>query len=224
MLRRRLLLTAAAAALPLALTHSIPASARAEARTLALQEHAQPGDLVFRVGTSPESLAVRSVSHRALSHVGVAVNAGGAVAVVHATPADARSAGGVIVSSWSDYGVGDHVEGVHLYRIKHLTSAERDHVLSAALSLLGAHSFASLRQTARSIARCWPFAPAGVRIAPSSPTCARALWRCSTSPSTSPRPCYRGRAWWLRRRLPFDGPAVAWTVRTFRGRHPGMRG
>lgn len=55
------------------------------------------------------------------------------------------SAGGVIVSSWADYGVGEDVESVHLYRIKDLTSSERAHVVSAALSLLGAPFDAQFR-------------------------------------------------------------------------------
>lgn len=95
-----------------------------------------PGDVVFRVGTSPQSIAVRSVSTHRFSHVGVAVSAS-PVRIVHATPADEHTSGGVCGSTWAEFALGDDVESVHLYRVRSLDSTDRAQIVGEATSLIG---------------------------------------------------------------------------------------
>lgn len=133
-MRRRAALVALACS-PL-LTRSMAGVQRDVRRSIELEALVQPGDLVFRVGTSPESIAVRSVSSHRFSHVGVAVSAS-PVRIVHATPADKDTAGGVVESTWSDFGIREDVETVHLYRVRALQTRERATVVGAAVALLG---------------------------------------------------------------------------------------
>lgn len=133
-MRRRAALVALACS-PL-LTRSMAGVQRDLRAAIELEARVRPGDLVFRVGTSPESLAVRSVSSHRFSHVGVAV-AAPAVRIVHATPADGHSRGGVVESTWAEFALGEDMESVHLYRVRALQAHERDQIVGAAVSFLG---------------------------------------------------------------------------------------
>lgn len=133
-MRRRAALVALACS-PL-LTRSMAGVQRDVRGATELEARVMPGDVVFRVGTSPESIAVRSVSSHRFSHVGVAVCAA-PVRIVHAAPADEHTSGGVCASTWAQFALKEDVESVHLYRVRALDSKDRAKVVSEATSLIG---------------------------------------------------------------------------------------
>jgi hypothetical protein len=135
--RRRTLLLAAGAAL--ITSRAAPLSPVDGGHALRLGQRVVPGDLVFRSGLSMESSAVLAARpHSRFSHVGVAVNSGMGLQIVHALPPAPGFAGGAVLSSWPAFAMAPDVHAIAAFRVAHAEDSERARIADAALQMLGA--------------------------------------------------------------------------------------
>ena len=134
--RRRTLLLAAGAAFLTSRAAPLPPVDGAKA--LRLGERVGPGDLVFRSGLSIESSAVLAARAQSrFSHVGVAVNSGTGLQIVHALPPAPGFAGGVVLTSWPAFAMAADVHAIAAFRVAHAGDSERARIADSALQLLG---------------------------------------------------------------------------------------
>jgi len=103
----------------------------------ALPPAAQAGDLIFRRGTEPVSVAVLAVDGGQFSHVGMLLGQSGAWQVLHATPSEIPGrAHGVVVDSLAFFLNPARSSGHAVYRVE-ATHMQHQHAVHYALDELG---------------------------------------------------------------------------------------
>jgi len=104
----------------------------------ALPVTAQAGDLIFRRGTEPVSMAVLAVDGGGFSHVGMLLGEPGAWQVVHATPSEIPGRpDGVVIDSLAFFLNPARSNGHTVYRVK-ASKAQHQRAVQHALDKQGA--------------------------------------------------------------------------------------